>query len=102
APAGRHSGDTVMANTFTSLSYHIVFSTKYRRPVISDAIAAELYKYVAGIIKEHKSQPLVINGVEDHIHILTGIAPTIAVSDIVRMIKANSSKWIHENHSRNF
>jgi REP element-mobilizing transposase RayT len=91
-----------MANTFTSLTYHIVFSTKFRRALIGDEIATELYKYIAGIIREHASQPLEINGVEDHIHILTGIAPTIAVSDMVRLIKSNSSKWLNENHAGRF
>jgi putative transposase len=91
-----------MANTFTSLTYHIVFSTKLRRTLIGDDSATELYKYVAGIIREHDSQPIEINGVEDHIHILTGIAPTIAVSDMVRLIKSNSSKWFNENHAGRF
>ncbi|WP_164103844.1 IS200/IS605 family transposase [Candidatus Laterigemmans baculatus] len=91
-----------MANTFTSLSYHVVFSTKYRYRMISDQLAPELYKYVGGILREHNSQPVEINGVEDHIHILTSIAPTIAVSDLARTVKANSSKWVRENHARKF
>ncbi len=86
-----------MANTYTSLTYHIVFSTKYRHRLIRDEFAPELHKYIAGIIRENKSQPIEINGVEDHIHILTGISPTIAVSDMVRLIKSNSSKWFNEH-----
>ncbi len=83
---------TAMANTFTSLTYHIVFSTKNRHRFIRDDIARELHKYVAGIIRENKSQPIEIDGFEDHIHILTGVSPTTAVSDMVRLIKSNSSK----------
>ena len=90
-----------MANTYTSLTYHIVFSTKLRRKLIRRDVESELHKYIAGIIREHKSQPLEIGGVEDHIHIVTGIAPTIALSDMVRLIKANSSKWFNEIHARN-
>ncbi len=86
-----------MANTYTSLTYHIVFSTKYRHRSIRDEIEPELHKYIAGIIRENKSQPIEIIGVEDHIHILTGISPTIAVSDMVRLIKSNSSKWFNEH-----
>ncbi len=91
-----------MANTFTSLTYHIVFSTKYRRRLIRDEIAPELHKYIGGIIRENKSQPVEIDGVEDHIHILTGISPTIAVSDMVRLIKSNSSKWFNEKFPGRF
>jgi len=91
-----------MPNTFTSLTYHIVFSTKQRKALIREETAPELYRYIAGIIREHDSQPIEINGVEDHIHILTGIAPTIAVSDMVRFIKSNSSKWFNENHPGRF
>ena len=94
--------EQVMANTFTSLTYHIVFSTKHRHRLIRDDSARELHKYVAGIIRENKSQPIEIDGVEDHIHILTGISPTIAVSDMVRLIKSNSSKWFNEKFPGRF
>lgn len=85
-----------MASTFTNLNYHIVFATKYRKPNIPKGLQAELHKYTAGIIQAKKGRPLEINGTGDHVHILTGIPPTIAVADMVRDIKANSSKWMNE------
>ena len=91
-----------MANTFTSLTYHIVFSTKNRKPKIRKEFESDLYRYIAGIIRENNGQLLEIGGVDDHIHILTGIRPTIAVSDLVRLIKANSSKWIKEEYANPF
>ncbi|MBP87294.1 MAG: transposase [Planctomycetaceae bacterium] len=90
-----------MANSYTSLTYHIVFSTRLRRALIRDEIKSEVHQYIAGIIRENRGQPLDVGGVEDHVHILTGIQPTIAVSDMVRLIKTNSSKWFNEKHVRN-
>lgn len=91
-----------MANTFTSLSYHIVFSTKCRYRMISDAVGPELHRYIASILKEQGGQPLEINGVEDHVHILTSISPRVAVADVVRLVKSNASKWFNENHASKF
>lgn len=86
-----------MASTFTSLSYHLVFSTKYRKPFLGDAVRDDTYGYIAGIIKNLDGHLIEIGGMSDHIHILTSCPPTIALSDFVRDIKANSSKWLHEN-----
>jgi len=85
-----------MANTFTSLRYHVAFSTKQRKRWISPEIEERVWSYLAGIVKQHGMQPLTIGGVEDHVHLLLGIPPTLAVSDSVRQIKAGSSKWIRE------
>lgn len=85
-----------MASTYTSLTYHIVFSTKYRKPTLIDPFRAETYNYIAGIIANKKGQLLEI-GSADHIHILTSCSPRIALADFIRDIKANSSKWLHED-----
>ena len=84
--------------TFTQLYYHIVFSSKNRTNVFVANKRPELYAYMGGIIKNKKSTPHVINGVENHIHILTNIHPRIALSDFVKDIKIASSLWIRENN----
>lgn len=83
-------------STFTNLLYHIVYSTKYRKPVIDPSWQDELYGYVGGIIRENKGTLLCMGGIEDHVHLLAKLSPTIAISDILRMIKTNSSKMVNE------
>jgi len=73
-----------------------VFSTKNRQPFITSAVEEELYKYIGGIIRGIGGACLEINGTADHVHILTIFPPKIALSDALRDIKANSSKWVHE------
>ena len=85
-----------MGHTFTNHLYHIAFSTKERRHLIAPKIKAELYKYMCGIARNHRGQILRINGIEDHVHLLAKIQPSISISDFVRLIKANSSKWVSE------
>ncbi len=85
-----------MGTTYTSLTYHVVFSTKYRRNTIKPDIKDRLYEYLGGIIRAEKGVLLEIGGIEDHVHLLAGFPPTIAVSNMVRLIKANSSRWANE------
>ncbi|WP_442483541.1 IS200/IS605 family transposase [Aeoliella sp. SH292] len=85
-----------MASTFTSLDYHVVFSTKYRKPLIHETFREELYQYLGGIIRAESGCLREVGGMPDHLHLLMGIPPTIAVSDAIRLIKANSSKWVNE------
>ena len=85
-----------MAGTYTKLYYHIVFSTKSRHPFVTAEIEQELHKYISGIIRGIDGICLEINGMPDHVHFLTILPPKIAVSDALRTIKANSSKWIHD------
>jgi REP element-mobilizing transposase RayT len=93
----RHqSGENIMAGTYTKLYYHIVFSTKHRSNFITPTIEDELYKYIAGVLRGIDGACIEINGMPDHVHILAILPPKIAVSDALREIKANSSKWIHE------
>jgi REP element-mobilizing transposase RayT len=89
-----------MAGTYTKLYYHIVFSTKNRQPFIKESIEDELHKYTAGIIRNIEGSCIEINGADDHVHILAIVPPKISISDALRTIKANSSKWLHENNSR--
>ncbi len=83
-------------STFTHIYYHITFSTKNRRPALDAERREELFKYIWGIIKNHKSHLYRINGIEDHIHLFTGLHPTIALADFVKDIKVASSGWIKD------
>jgi putative transposase len=85
-----------MANTYTQMYIHIVFSVKNWQKLITNNFRDDLYKYIAGIIKNDGHKPLAINGIPDHIHIFLGLNPNISVSDSVRDIKSNSSKFINE------
>ena len=85
-----------MPSSYASLLYHIVFSTKYRKPSLTDLIRPEVYNYIGGIVANKKGHILEIGGTDDHVHILTACSPTIALAEFVRDIKANSSKWLHE------
>ena len=84
-----------MANTYTCLHYHIVFSTKNRENFISQNIEARVWAYIGGIARTHKMVALQIGGIENHIHALVGAPPPIAPSQIAQYLKGDSSKWIH-------
>lgn len=83
-------------STFTNLLFHVVYSTKYRRPAIQPEWQDELYAYCGGILAEQKGVLLRCGGVADHIHLLVKLSPTIAVSDVFRVLKSSSSKWVNE------
>ena len=85
-----------MANTYTKIYLHIVFSVKGRQSLIHKNWKEDLHKYICGIVNGKAQKVYAIGGVADHIHILVSIKPNIALSDLVRDIKANSSKWIDE------
>ena len=82
-----------MAHSYTNLIFHIVYGTSERRPFIDEEFQPRLYEYVGGTIRGLKGISLEIGGVEDHIHILAKLPPTITVSDFLEKLKANTSKW---------
>jgi putative transposase len=86
-----------MPSTYTNLLYHIVFSTKERIPLITDDLQEELYRYIGGIIRAEGAVQLEIGGMADHVHILAKFKPSIAVSEMLGKIKANSSKWANDH-----
>src|SRR5687767_9943956 len=85
-----------MANTYTQIYIHVVFAVQERACLIKPEWKEELFKYIGGILKNQGIKLIAIGGVEDHIHILFGLNPNIALSDLVRDVKANSSKYINE------
>jgi REP-associated tyrosine transposase len=85
-----------MSDTFTNLLFHIVFTTKDRQPMITEAVRERLYAYIGGIIRGEGGTLLEIGGMPDHVHLLVRFRSDTAVADMVRRIKANSSKWMNE------
>jgi REP element-mobilizing transposase RayT len=83
-----------MAGTYTKIYIQIVFAVWGRENVIGSTWEQELYKYIAGIIKDKGHKPIIVNGMPDHIHAFIGLNPSMAISDLVRDMKSNSSGFI--------
>ncbi|NIV14932.1 MAG: IS200/IS605 family transposase [Aliifodinibius sp.] len=86
-----------MADTYSQIYIHTVFAVQGRQNLISKKHKDELYKYITGIITKKEQKLIRINGMSDHIHILIGLRPAMALSDLVRDIKTNSSTFINDN-----
>lgn len=82
--------------SYTSLHYHIVFSTKERRPYLDPDGDERLNAYFGGIIRNLKAKLHIVNNTADHVHLAVGLHPSVSIASFVGTIKTNSSKWIHE------
>ena len=85
-----------MANTYTSLHYHVIFNTKNRVPWITPNLESRIWPYIGGIAGKHKMTALQIGGCDDHVHALVQAPPIYSPSEIAQYLKGESSKWIHE------
>lgn len=85
-----------MAGTYSQLYIHVVFAVKGRENLLDKNWRKEVFKYIAGIIKEKGHKPIIVNGYSDHVHCFIGLTPSVAISDLVRDIKNNSSRFINE------
>jgi len=85
-----------MANTYSSLFYHVVFSTKHRQDFISQEIENRVWAYTGGIARKHQMTALQIGGIDNHIYALVMAKPVHSPSQIAQHLKGESSKWIHE------
>jgi REP element-mobilizing transposase RayT len=85
-----------MANTYTSLHYHVVFSTKNRVGYIKPDIEQRVWAYIGGVARKHKMIALQVGGFDDRIHALVLAPPRLSPSQIAQYLKGDSSKWIHE------
>lgn len=83
-----------MPNTFTSLHVHVVFSTKNRERWLRPEIEEDVWRYLGGICRAHQIKPVQIGGFDDHVHLLLGLPPTLALSNAMKRIKGESSKWL--------
>jgi putative transposase len=84
-------------STYTQILYQIVFSTKQREAVLLKDKREELFKYIWGLLKNKNCHLYRINGVEDHIHIITNLHPSVSLASLVKDIKLSSSKHIKES-----
>lgn len=87
-----------MSNTFTQIHIQLVFAVQYRASLIQNEWKDELYKYMTGIVQEHKHKLLIINGMPDHVHMLIGMRPSQSLSELMQDIKGSSSAWINKRH----
>ncbi|MFH1946543.1 MAG: IS200/IS605 family transposase [Candidatus Magasanikbacteria bacterium] len=88
-----------MPSTYSNLLFHIIFSTKERRKLLSKEVKKELYLYIAGIANKNNFKIIKSGGTDDHVHLLLSLNPDLSLSKAVQLIKGNSSKWIHEHFS---
>jgi putative transposase len=86
-----------MSHTFTKNHQHIVFSTAGRRQLIEKSLQPKLWAYIAGICRNHGVFVRAVGGIEDHVHMLVELPPTLAVAKLVLTSKSNSSKWMNES-----
>src|ERR1700694_2619694 len=85
-----------MSDSYTNLLYHIVFSTKDRRPLITPEYEVLLYDYLGGTIRRLGGISLELNGTEDHVHLLAKLRPDCALSYILRDLKSKATGWMHD------
>ena len=86
-----------MAGTFSQIYIQVVFAVQGRQNLLHKAWRDEVFKYMAGIIKNKGQKLIIVNGVEDHAHVFVGLRPSMALSDLVRDIKNNSSNFINDH-----
>jgi putative transposase len=93
-----------MANTFSSLNVHCIFSTKERVPLLTPEVRERLWQYLGGMARQNGLRAKCVGGVADHVHLLLSLSTIIAVSKAIQLIKAGSSGWIHQTFPklRNF
>jgi putative transposase len=87
-----------MPGTYSQIYIQIVFAVKRRENLIGKNWKDELYKYISGIITNKGQKSIIVNGVSDHIHIFVGLKPSMAISDLVRDVKNNSSNFINDKN----
>jgi REP-associated tyrosine transposase len=91
-----------MSHTYTNLIFHIVFSTQGHLPYIKKEYRQELFACLGAPIKEKGGMPVIINGVDDHVHLLILLPPDLSVSEAMKFVKANSSRWMKERFGKPF
>ena len=86
-----------MPGTFSQIYIQTVFAVKGRENLLNKAQRSEVFKYMTGIIKNKGQKPIIINGVTDHVHLFIGMKPSMALADLMRDVKNNSTNFINEN-----
>lgn len=86
-----------MAGTYSQIYIQVVFGVKGRQNLLAKEWRGEVFKYMSGIIKNKGQKPIIVNGVSDHVHAFIGLKPSLALSDLVRDVKNNSSNFINDH-----
>ena len=87
-----------MANTYHQVYIQVVFAVKYRDAVIVNEWKSRLLGVIGNLINETGCKTIIVNGVEDHVHCFLGLKPTVSISELMKTVKAKSSKYINDNH----
>jgi len=93
-------GRQTMAHTLANLLTHVIFSTKDRQPLLTPDLRTDLLAYMGGIVRNIHGRLIDSNGRPDHVHCLLSLPPALAVAQALRVIKSNSSLWVHETRHR--
>ncbi len=86
-----------MANTYHQIYLQTIFAVKYRKGVIDKDWKGNLFGVIGNLINETKCNTIIVNGVEDHVHCLIGLKPVVSVSELMKTVKAKSSKYINDH-----
>ena len=86
-----------MANTYHQIYLQIVFAVKYRKAIISKSWRSQLLGVIGNLINEATCKTIIVNGVEDHVHCFIGLRPVVSVSELMKKVKAKSSKYINDH-----
>ena len=81
-------------STYTQILYHIIYATKYREPTMDKENRTSLFDYMSGVLRNQKCYPYAINGVEDHLHIVVNVHPSIALANLVKDLKLSTRDFI--------
>jgi REP element-mobilizing transposase RayT len=91
-----------MPDTYSHIRYHFIFATKNRAPLINADIRDELYSYLSAILSRQHATPIAMGGMPDHVHLLVGLRTVHVLPDLMRELKANSSKWMKGRQGERF
>lgn len=86
-----------MANTYSQIYVQIVFAVKYRKALLDKAWRSQVFGVMGNLINETNCKTIIVNGVEDHVHCFVGLKPAISVSELMKIVKAKSSKYINDH-----
>ena len=86
-----------MANTYHQIYLQTVFAAKYRKAVLDKTWRRKLFGVIGNLINETKCKTIIVNGVEDHVHCFLGLKPVVSVSELMKTVKAKSSKYINDH-----
>jgi len=85
-----------MPQSFACLHHHLIFSTKHRDPLITPEVQPRLFDYIGGILRSEGCALVAAGGIPDHVHLLISLNRQVSIADTLRIVKANSSRWVHE------